>query len=392
MVRQLLSALLLAITFSTAALAEDIVLKTSESQRLSIPGDQPLPQPGQQLVIPVRSGMQIVFEDDAAANAQLEYDRYSLILRYPDDRSVVIEDVLRNFEVAPRLFLAAEEKELMTARVLAALENGDDLSEALEETAAGPSGGGGEVFGMVQVINWFIDRMDMTAQAQADTLPGNSGPVAINDAGTPTLQQLLAQMQIAREQQLQALAIGYTETALQLHDKIAQRVASGAASSLMALQSEAFKLQAQLDQAQASFALELAIDRHQDLFGERLEACVLPSLEYTHNNDMRAALSKLSVAQQPMGRRYWRQVRFATETLDLLASLDELAVKIEQVTKDNFDLGRANFSELSSAIQTRLQVQVRLVQHRYQLLEAQAWLLAAQDKLGATLLKHPGWQ
>ena len=386
---------------ASASAVEELVIATHEAQRLRIPADQPLLPTGQRLVVTARSGMTIFLQDPALAEAEQQIQEHSLQLLTADGREIVIKDLLDAFEEAPRLFIGEQEVSLETLqvsldvqRIQAALEAGKDLGDMLEETAAGPSGGGGEIFGMVQVISWFVDRLDVTAEAHAQETGGEAGAAPLPTGGpvSPVYEQLLAQIQIARDAQIVAHASAYLGISEALLEIMTERAASGVGRALEMEQARAMHLQARLEVAEATFNHELAIDRHQDLYGERLQKSRMPDLTYAASASMRNDLSRLPAAIRTEGRRYWRQLGFATETLEMLQSLDVIVDKVVSMARKHFDIGRASFSELSGAIQLQLQVRVRLSQRNYELKQAQAWLQAAEGNLNGEILLHPGWQ
>ncbi len=395
MTRLILLALLLSLNFSAVASPPaDLVVDTQEGQQLRVPTDQPLPPSGQRLVIPARSGMTIHLQDPTLAHAEQRFRDNSLLLLTADGHQVLIRDLLGSYEKSPRLFLGKEEFNLEIQRIIAAQESGQDVDKLLEDTAAGVSGGGGEVFSMVQVISWFIDRLDVTAEAHADegSEATAATPAPGNGAVTPVYTQLLAQMQIARDAEIEVHANAYSQIAEELLQQMTERASSGAGSLLELEQARAQQLQARLEVAEAAFTRKLSIDRHQDHYGERLQTSRLPTLTYAASSSMRDDLNRLPIEMQTEGRRYWRQLNFAIETLELLHSLADATDKVVDMARRRFMIGQTSFGELSSAIQLQLQVRVRLSQRNYEKKQAQAWLQAAAGKLDEKLLLHPGWQ
>ncbi|MEJ2464713.1 MAG: hypothetical protein P8045_03285, partial [Candidatus Thiodiazotropha sp.] len=348
MTRLILLALLLSLHFGAAASPPvDLVVDTHEGQRLRVPTDQPLPPSGQRLVIPARSGMTIHLLDPTLADAEQQFRDNSLLLLTADGHQVLIRDLLGSYEKSPRLFLGKEEFNLEIQRIIAALESGQDVDKLLEGTAAGVSGGGGEVFSMVQVISWFIDRLDVTAEAHADEGIGATPatPAPGNDAVTPVYAQLLAQMQIARDAEIEDHANAYSQIAEELLQQMTERASSGAGSLLELEQARAQQLQARLEVAEAAFTRKLSIDRHQDHYGERLQTSRLPTLTYAASSSMRDDLNRLPIEMQTEGRRYWRQLNFAIKTLQLLHSLADATDKVVDMARRRFMIGQTSFGE-----------------------------------------------
>ncbi|MCP5144397.1 MAG: hypothetical protein H6978_06205 [Gammaproteobacteria bacterium] len=358
----------------------ETVVETRASQQLRIPADQPLPAAGQRLVIPAREGMTISIDDPDAHLNRVDAITGGTVLTTNNGGEIVIAGLLDTFDDDVHLIL--NDVEIPTVNLIALLIDNQP------EPAAGGATGGGEVFGMLQVINWFVDRMDFTARAQA----AESGTSTAAGNGVSRLyEQLLAQMTIAREGEIVGHTQQFVTTATLLVQILQTGVDQGSISLADLTKARALVAQAQLEEMEARFALDLAIDHHQDRYSERLENSRLPDFNYIAQ-PMRETLQSIPGTAQADGRRYWRQQKFAVESLDLLNSLHTMAEDIVLTTYNQFNIGRVSLDAYTGALQALFQVNVRIARRRYETKQAQAWLLDAQGKLADSMLLHPGWQ
>ena len=376
----------------------------SERHEINIPEDLPIPPLGKRVVVPLSSGMVIRLAEGAVY--QSSFEGKSLALQFSGHGTIVLEGLLEQYAEPVELYfgrrkypLEAEQDVNREAieQVLAALEKGEDLGDVLEATAAGGgAGGGGELFGIIQVAGWFIDQLDFTAQAHAQDVAQASATTRNSDvaiaSGSGVLPALLAQMQIASAELIKICAEDYLVVAKELHNKIRERTGSGVSQGVDLEVAHALVLQATLEVKEATFNLDLAIDEHQDLYGERLMTSVLPQLPFSLDDSLAATLRRLHVDQKPLARRYWRQAQFSQETLALLDQLQLSVDKTRLAYRDQFDLGQRSLSDYISAINAYYQVSVRQVRRAHDLHVAEAWLLDAERKLKKGILLHPGWQ
>ena len=373
---------------------------------ITLPDDQAYPVAGQWSVVAVPTGGEVRLTGDFVLTAGMFRQGDSLILISGEDGVLVLQDLFANPGDPSSLILAGIEIPLSVLAAVPDLRSGDAMFlplESLVAPAAGDmSGGGGEMFGLVQVISWFVDRLDVVSEAQAAELQDQAPAVAAAPAAADQsaqaasppalLEQVLAQMRIARELQILESASQYEAQGEELW-KLASQIAEGGGLGIVALtQVDLFRVEGQLEAREAGLRRDLAIDAHEDRFGKRLVDSVYPQWRYSPAANVREAKARVAPEYQAEVRRYWRQERFAFETKALLVRLLGLAEEVVEGMQRMFEVGQVTLSDLLGAEQVAFQVRVRLAQREYDLRSAEAWLLAAEGQLSPDVLLQPGWR
>lgn len=389
---------LLAAALSLAGAAEPLLASgPAVPPVIRIPGDHPLPDPGARVVVAVPPGAEIRVDPAAVdlAQAGLSLAGADLVLRPADGGVLVLKDFFA--VLSPPATLVLGEAVLPADLLLAQLAPMAD--ELPVEAAAGPvAGGGGELFGLLQVVSWLIERVELVPgavaaeEAAARQLAQAGAPPAAGQAEPPRFAQMRAQLLIAREAEIARLAVDYETVTATLLAQLHSLIAVGHGGRLELAQAGAFHLEAQLEARDAGFRLAQAVDAHQDAHGERLETAAFPVWSTPPPTGLAAVSAEVAEGERAAARRYWRQARHARETISLLESLIALAEEIRDAYRQQFEIGQRTLAELETAEKTVFQAQVRLVQRRAELLIAEAWLLAATGQLSDDHIKRPGWQ
>lgn len=358
------------------------------------PGEQALPKTGERLVVDIPPGAIVKFVDSTFGPADVQVNPTG------DDLEMAFNDggvlVLRGFLAEPPEGMDFATMELADGTVIPALAFQE--MAAPTEAAAGASAGGGEVFGLVRVVWWLLDRVDLVgraeaAEAKADEADGTASvTVAPSSAEDRILDQVLAQMMIARDGDIAAAAADYHERTVALQAEIKQRADGGGAGHVDVMLAESVNLNAELEQAEADFAFTLAIDAHQDRFGERLETAAYRPWPSPPPADLAAVSDQVGSDRRAAARRHWRLMNFANKTLPMLERLQTMALDVREGYIQQFEVGQRSLTELQSAEEVVYRVRVRLAQRTYDLKTAEAWLLAVTGQLPASVILRPGWQ
>lgn len=362
------------------------------------PGELALPKAGKRLEVDVPPGAQVMFVDRSFSPADVQLDPKG------DDLEMVLKDggilVLRGFLAEPPDGTKFASIELADGTVIPA--QAFWAAAAPAEVAAGSSAaGGGEVFGLVRVVWWLLDRVDLVGKAEAagassDATTDGPGTTSVAVAPAPgdgrVLDQVLAQMLIARDGEIAAAAAAFRENAHVLEADIKRRVQGGGASHVDVPFSESFSLNADLEQEEAAFALTLAVDAHQDRFGERLEKATYRPWPAAAPDDLAAISAQVGPERRAEARRQWRVMKFARKTLPMLEQLLTLALDVHDGYAQQFEVAQRTLAEVDSAVEAVYRVRVRLAERKHELKAAEAWLLAATGQLPESIILRPGWQ
>ncbi|MEE9246741.1 MAG: hypothetical protein V3U63_11135 [Gemmatimonadota bacterium] len=381
--------IMLGAMFLGAAANPTLASSEAAAPVIRIPADHPLPGPGSRVVVPVPAGGQIHFDPEAfdPASAQVSLEGADLVLRLNSGGELVLEGFFASVDPSAAIVLG---ETTISAEVLLlqiqALVDAD--STPTLETAAGPTAGGGaELFGLLQVVSWLLDRLDLVSESQA------AEPQQLAQSeDLARFAQLEAQLLIAREAEIVKLAAGYESVTAAILAELERWLASGRGSRADVEQARAFHLEAQLEVKEAEFRLTLAVDAHQDAYGERLETAAVPVWESAPPSDLAAITAELAVEQRALARGFWRRARHARETIKLLETLSAVAVNVRDAYRQQFEVAQRTLLDVEYAEKTLFQTHVRLVQRQVDLLVAEAWLLAALGRLSPDHIKHPGWQ
>lgn len=385
-----------------------------------IPTDHPLPEPGARVVVPVPAGGHIYFDLGTfdPSSAQVFLEGADLVLRLEDGGELVLEGFFAS--VDPPAAIVLGEELAVSAEVLLALlgyteeawsdpQNtgagpggdrpaisvevvlaaaGSEGAAAGHETAAGPmAAGGGEIFGIVQVVSWLLGRLDLVSELQA------AEPQQLAQGGQlAQFLQLEAQLLIARETEVANLAAEYEAATGMISGFLKDRLDRGGGSRTDVEQGRAFLLEAQLEVKEANFRLTLAVDAHQDSYGERLETAAVPTWQKELPSTLNEVTSRLTSEHRALTRKFWRQASYARETIELLETLVVVARNVRDAYRDQFEVAQRTLLDVQHTEKILFQARVRLVQRQIDLSVAEAWLLAAMDQLSPDHIKHPGWQ
>lgn len=262
----------------------------------------------------------------------------------------------------------------------------EDLLAAIAP-AAGGLDGPGQVFALVPVLAWWLDKLDVISEAQAA-----EPATAASAERSAVLKQLLAQLAIAREGELRQLATQYFHTVDGVLGDVRRLAEAGRGSQADILQAEASHLQARLELKEAEFRLILAVDAHQDTFGERLETSDFPQWRAPPPSDLEVIRRTFPPDRFAVARKYVRQARFSREILALLEQLLSTADQLVTALEGQFALGRTSSEVLLNTKHLVFQTKVQLAQRSYDLKSAEARLLAAQDQLSEDHIRRPGWE
>lgn len=268
---------------------------------------------------------------------------------------------------------------------------GDALSAiatAAGEPAAGAptaAGGGGEVFGLIQVVSWLLDRLGPVSSAQA------APAVAVGTAGQ--FAQMKAQILIAREAEIAVLAKEHADTARSFLRDVRQMAESGRGTDADVNNTRVLLLQFELELRDAKFRLALAADAHENEFGERLESTLFPVWKSPPPTGLDAITRGLTGDQaKKLARTYWRQSRHARKTLDMVKTLVSVAQSLQRAYRQQFALGRRTVTDLASVQRLVFETRVQQVARLSDLRVAESWILAARGQLTPAYIKHPGRQ
>lgn len=377
------SACLVMLIVMTMAFAQDT------SSIVRIPGDYPLPTPHDRVVIPAPSGVQVHLDPAAFSIATMAIERHGpdLFLYTDDGREIILAGFFESYD--PGSSVPGSSVIVGDVTLSAAMLAAMDVPQA--ETAApagGPTaGGGGEAFGLLQVVGWLVDRLApiSTAQAQQHTADDAS-------ATLPLFARLEAQLTIARESLVAQLTREFATYAGQMHEQVKRSEERGSTGRVDTAQARLLVLDARLEADDAELRRLLAIDRHQDIYGERLESAPLPVWPESLPDDLAAATAGLPPELLAEARRSWRIGKAAAEAVDLLEQLVGVATSIRDSYREQYEIGQRTLMDLQSAEKTLLEANIRLVQRRVEMLTAQAWRRAAHGNLTEADIKHPGWQ
>lgn len=260
---------------------------------------------------------------------------------------------------------------------------------AVAPAAGGPSaaGGGGELFGLVPIISWLLDRLDFISETQAAE-PEQMAALA----DTPLLAQLLAQFRIAREAAVLEAAMAYEAASAARLEDTQYRLEAGSGGRADLEQARAVHLEAQLEVKEAEYRRVLAIDAHQDEFDDRLLKAAYPDWRDEPPRGLEAIRAAVTPDLHNAARRYGRQQAFAEDTKQLLETLVAVALDVRDAYGQQFELGQRTLLEIAGAERVLFQTRVRLAQRNYDLKSAEAWLLSATGKLSPDYIRRPGWQ
>ena len=358
---------------------------------LRIPGDFPLPGGGERVTVPVPAGAEVQLVGEAADPAGWlpAVEGTDLLLQRSTGGTLVLKDFF-SFEAQPATLSLADGVVITAPNLLDALvqavASGD--SSSLEMAAGQPAaGGGGELFGFVPIISWLLDRLDFISEGQAAEPEQTAARVE-----SPLLEQLWAQLRIAREAEVLQVAKTFETVMADIVASLEERLAGGGGSVADLSQAKAVHLEAQLEVREAEYRHLLAIDAHQDAFGERLLNAAVPDWRDEPPRGFDAIRAAVPADRHAAARRYERQRDFAEETLKLLETLAAVATEVRDAYVEQFEVAQRTLLAVLGAERALFQTRVRLVQRQVELMNAEAWLLDATGKLKADYIRRPGWQ
>lgn len=332
------------------------------------------PGPGERRVVEVPPGSTISLADPAFDPGAATYavDGNNLVVNLANGGVLVLVGFFDPGEAPSRLSVldgptVAADELLATAEMLPGLEDEVDV-------AAGPAAGG-EVFGAVSLVRWLLARLDVPGSAQAATFDDA-------EAGDrPVLAQVMAQLEIATGLERLRLIDTYRDRLEGLLDEARQLENAGRGDILDVRQAEIALLQAEIEHRDVRLALDLAVDAHEDRYGERLSNAVWPVWESAPPADLAEILAKVTPDQAAEARRMWRQMTHAGETLPLFDKVVELATRLRDGQAQRFEIGQIELGGLLSTEADHYLASSRRVERRHDRLVAEAWLLAATGGL-----------
>lgn len=363
-----------------------------------IPGDHPLPTAGQRITVPIKPGTEIRFGSELnLEDVFVEMQGSDLLVHFAKGGELLLQNFFaalnppatvayqKNVPISAETFRSAATGGMTKLKKIAIFSNA--LSN-VEAAAGGPvAAGGGELFGLLKVASWLIERIDLVSKAEAAPRDGN-------DASASSLQfaQLEAQMQIYLEGALLKEAQNYEAVTATIQENVAATVNRGASSKVDLDVAKGFLLEARLEVKDAAFRRLVAIDAHQDRFGKRLEKAAAPVWPAPPSDQLSVLTAKIAAAKHATVRQNWRRISYAKDTIKLLESLTVLTQEIARAFRDQYSLGRRTVNELISSEKALYQARVQLLHRNVAKLRAEAWLLSAMGSLPPDVIKQPGWQ
>lgn len=359
---------------------------------LRIPGDYPLPRGGERVTVPVPVGAEIQLVGEAADPGGWlpAVEGADLLLQRSTGGTLVLKDFF-SFEARPATLSLADGVVLTAPDLLdslvQAIATGDSSSLDTAASVEPAAGGGGELFGIVPIISWLLDRLDFISESHAAEPEQTAAR-----AESPRLEQLWAQLRIAREAEVLRVAKTFEAVMADIVAFLEDMLAGGGGSRADLAQAKAVYLEAQLEVKEAEYRHLLAIDAHQDTFGERLLKAAVPDWRDEPPRGFDAIRTAVPADRHDTARRYGRQRVFAEETSKLLETLVGLATEVRDAYVEQFEIAQRTLLEVLGAERVLFQTRVRLVQRQVELMSAEAWLLDATGKLKADYIRRPGWQ
>lgn len=360
---------------------------------INVPERHAPPTPGAPLIVKVPPGA-LVRLDPAQIdieNSTLSLDGGDLVIEREDGARLVLEDFFAS--VHPPAALAIGDQTPLPADLILqqiALEQGqpnvDDLAADEIEPAAGA---GDEIFGVVHVVSWLVDRLAPIADAEAAETSG----AAAEDSGSPDpgnhFAQMRAQIVIAREAAIVALAGDYLQAARELAGETEKMLNGGAARPVDREQVRLFELEAEIEHRDARHRLALAADTHENDYGYRLESILFPVWAEPPPTGLEEITARLGSDRAAKARTRWRTAAHGRDTLQLVKTLVVVARAVREAYRQQHAIGQRSLGELIGVEQLFHQAEVQRIMRTADLRIAESWLLFALGQFDPAHIRRP---
>jgi len=330
---------------------------------------QPPPAAGERLILSVSPGMRIRLADPVYVAATMTLDGDDLVLTLPNQGVLVLRSFFQNSD---NVEIAMIDNDFAPA------ESWIPQLFANLEPAAGPST-------FVALLTWFADRFAIP-EAAAATLNDPADPA------DPLLEQLLAQIEIARLSRILEHYREYLDETEKFLEVTRRLINEGVASGTDVSVAESWLAEAQIMLEDAALAHVLAVDRHQEAFKERLETAVFPDWKQEFPASLSDASAGVSEPLRNDVRRAWRQATVA----QALAGRHDERVKATQAVVDGyrreFDIGQRSTAEILFMMRLLVTARVERENNLDRGHSARARLIALTGQLNKGLVQKPGFQ
>ncbi len=254
------------------------------------------------------------------------------------------------------------------------------LGEQEYTTAAGGAGGGGEIFGLINVVSWLLDRLDVISTSQAAGAPGNI--VAVE---TPLYQQIMAQLVITRDNRVLEISKSHRQNTAKLFAEIKKRLTSGSSSEVDRNIAEISDLDAQIELENALFRSQQAIDAYQEIYNTSLVQPAYREWQHPAPQDLAKIAVKHAGNKQVIAaaQQYLKRLRHLQTVQGLLLKLLPIAESARKDVHEHFDVGQFTLNDVIGIMNISVEAQIRQVKNEYDRKQAEAWLLSAAGQLTA---------
>jgi hypothetical protein len=349
-----------------------------EGQTITVP----VPAPGQRIEVIAQPGQEINLEGGEFVSATYLVTEGGLLVLTDDGRMVYVADLVdaANSEQPPILRVAggpavAIDTLLANLQPIAEPAEGDVVGR-LSSPESGPVHW--QTFGLI--MWWLSQGLDFFAtEAQAA-------------AAQPVLAWVLAQIRIATNTQVLDLASDYVEYLSRIKDEAISLEKQGAGSVSDVKLTESALMGGLLAKHEAQLQYLLAVDKHQDEFGERLEAASFPSWSELPPSELDSILRTAPEAQRFETRRQWRHMSFARDALGLHRTEVRYLGETTEIFAQEYELGIRGLADLLFIRKLLFDAELEHVKNKSRLKAAEAWLLDISKKLDQAYVQHPGWE
>lgn len=338
--------------------------------------DVPLPPPGEErtVAVPPDGHVRLAI---SPGDVELEADGQDLRIHLPDGGSVVLEGLLAE-QAGGAVLEAANGARISGAELRQVLVEGGPPEAAVGAPAPA---------GLLGSLTWLATRLGIIGEARAQDDGG-----ATDTPEDRLLAQVRAQLAIARDTELLALARSAVADYQALHGRMEGLAANGRVPEREVEFTAALVPRARIALEEATLALSLSVDAHEDAFGARLNTAPFPDWEETPPETLADLAEAVAPGQRATARGQWRRWRSAGLRLEHHRQFLEQARDALALYREAFDLGQAQATELAGMQQLVDDAQAGLIRTRHDRAVAQAYLLWVTGELTDSALVRPGWQ